>query len=143
MSLGRQCKISIDHSISTHSRQCYDDQNYGSAPKNAARSYGDRAFTAMMMAKVYCVQMVSFGMAFWVDDYTNKLLNTSRLIRSRSSATTSCFKTSTWFGTETRWNTSMMRMYVVMGNGFESSAGGQLSLIRACFQIDEVTKPRL
>ncbi|CAB9514754.1 Nucleotide-diphospho-sugar transferase [Seminavis robusta] len=38
----------------------YDKTNYASAPKNAARSYGDRAFTAMMMAKVYCVQMVAF-----------------------------------------------------------------------------------
>lgn len=28
------------------------NQNYGYAPKTAARSYGDRAFTAMMMAKV-------------------------------------------------------------------------------------------
>jgi len=37
-----------------------ESKNYGSAPKTAARSYGDRAFTAMMMAKVYCVQMISF-----------------------------------------------------------------------------------
>lgn len=37
----------------------FDKTNYGAAPKQAARSYGDRAFTAMMMAKVYCVQMTA------------------------------------------------------------------------------------
>lgn len=37
----------------------FDKTNYGSAPKRAARAYGDKTFAAMMMAKIYCVQMVS------------------------------------------------------------------------------------
>ncbi|CAB9514757.1 Nucleotide-diphospho-sugar transferase [Seminavis robusta] len=37
----------------------YDVTNYGKSPKGAARTYGDGAFTAMMFAKVYCVQMVA------------------------------------------------------------------------------------
>lgn len=32
-------------------------QNYGSIPKKAAGRYADKTFTAIMMAKVYCVQM--------------------------------------------------------------------------------------
>ena len=32
-------------------------QNYGHIPKKAAGRYADRTFTAVMMAKVYCVQM--------------------------------------------------------------------------------------
>jgi hypothetical protein len=34
-------------------------QNFGDMPQEAAGEYGDRKFTAMMMAKVMCVQMVS------------------------------------------------------------------------------------
>lgn len=34
-------------------------QNFGFMPKEAAGSYGDRKFTAMMMAKIFCVHMVS------------------------------------------------------------------------------------
>jgi hypothetical protein len=34
-------------------------QNFGAMPEEAAGHYGDRKFTAMMMAKVICVQMVS------------------------------------------------------------------------------------
>jgi len=37
----------------------YDEWNYGDIPSEAARAYGDKKFTAMMMAKVMCVQMVS------------------------------------------------------------------------------------
>jgi hypothetical protein len=36
-----------------------DFQNFGEMPAEAAKSYGDKKFTAMMMAKVICVQMVS------------------------------------------------------------------------------------
>ncbi|CAB9497746.1 Nucleotide-diphospho-sugar transferase [Seminavis robusta] len=35
----------------------YDETNYGHIPKKAAGRYADRTFTAVMMAKVYCVQM--------------------------------------------------------------------------------------
>ena len=34
-------------------------QNFGNMPSEAARVYGDRRFVAMMLAKVFCVQMVS------------------------------------------------------------------------------------
>lgn len=37
----------------------YDKRNFDSIPSEAAARYGDRKFTAMMMAKVMCVQMVS------------------------------------------------------------------------------------
>eukprot|EP00429_Kryptoperidinium_foliaceum_P006766 CAMPEP_0176021354 /NCGR_PEP_ID=MMETSP0120_2-20121206/10367_1 /TAXON_ID=160619 /ORGANISM="Kryptoperidinium foliaceum, Strain CCMP 1326" /LENGTH=501 /DNA_ID=CAMNT_0017354467 /DNA_START=53 /DNA_END=1555 /DNA_ORIENTATION=+ len=37
----------------------YDERNFGSMPQEAAGSYGDRKFTAMMMAKVFCVHMVN------------------------------------------------------------------------------------
>lgn len=37
----------------------YDQRNFGEIPSEAARRYGDRRFTAMMMAKVICVQLVS------------------------------------------------------------------------------------
>jgi len=37
----------------------YDKRNYGDIPSEAAGHYGDKKFTAMMMAKVMCVQMVS------------------------------------------------------------------------------------
>lgn len=37
----------------------YDKWNYGDIPSEAAGRYGDNKFTAMMMAKVMCVQMVS------------------------------------------------------------------------------------
>jgi len=37
----------------------YDKWNYGEIPSDAASRYGDKKFTAMMMAKVMCVQMVS------------------------------------------------------------------------------------
>lgn len=36
----------------------YDERNFGSMPQEAAGQYGDRRFTAMMMAKVFCVHMV-------------------------------------------------------------------------------------
>lgn len=37
----------------------YDQRNFGNIPTGAARRYGDARFTAMMMAKVICVQLVS------------------------------------------------------------------------------------
>jgi len=37
----------------------YDEPNFGAMPKEEAGSYGDRKFTAMMMAKIFCVHMVS------------------------------------------------------------------------------------
>jgi len=37
----------------------YDDINFSSMPSDAAQGYGDRRFVAMMMAKVFCVQLVS------------------------------------------------------------------------------------
>jgi hypothetical protein len=37
----------------------YDETNYGSMPKEAAGRYADNTFTSMMLAKVYCVQMIS------------------------------------------------------------------------------------
>jgi len=37
----------------------YDEINFGDMPKEAARAYLDRNFGAMMMAKVFCVQMLS------------------------------------------------------------------------------------
>eukprot|EP00934_Nitzschia_sp_Nitz4_P002166 Nitzschia sp. Nitz4//scaffold111_size72815//50782//52795//NITZ4_005796-RA/size72815-augustus-gene-0.15-mRNA-1//1//CDS//3329533198//2166//frame0 len=36
----------------------YSEAIFGRMPKGAARGYGDRTFTKMMMAKVYCVHMV-------------------------------------------------------------------------------------
>lgn len=37
----------------------FDKTNYGKSPVKAAGRYGDATFTAMMMAKIYCVQMVT------------------------------------------------------------------------------------
>lgn len=37
----------------------FDEPNFGNMPKQAAKQYGDRFFTSMMLAKVYCVHMVS------------------------------------------------------------------------------------
>jgi hypothetical protein len=37
----------------------YDETNFGSMPKEAAKGYADKVFTNMMLAKVYCVQMIS------------------------------------------------------------------------------------
>lgn len=37
----------------------YDETNFGSMPKKAAGRYADKTFTSMMLAKVYCVQMIS------------------------------------------------------------------------------------
>jgi hypothetical protein len=37
----------------------YDKTNYGPMPKEAARRYADKTFMNMMMAKVFCVQMIS------------------------------------------------------------------------------------
>jgi len=37
----------------------YDKRNFGDIPSEAAGRYGDKKFTAMMMAKVMCVQLVS------------------------------------------------------------------------------------
>jgi hypothetical protein len=37
----------------------FDETNYGAMPKNAARRYADNTFMQMMMAKVFCVQMIS------------------------------------------------------------------------------------
>jgi len=37
----------------------YDEQNFGSIPSEAAKRYGDQKFMGMMLAKLYCVQMVS------------------------------------------------------------------------------------
>lgn len=37
----------------------FDERNFGEMPAEAAGRYGDKKFTAMMMAKVICVQMVS------------------------------------------------------------------------------------
>jgi hypothetical protein len=37
----------------------YDETNYGAMPKSAARRYADNTFMQMMMAKVFCVQMIS------------------------------------------------------------------------------------
>lgn len=36
----------------------YDANIFGDLPEQAARGYGDRTFSKMMMAKVYCVQLV-------------------------------------------------------------------------------------
>mmetsp|Transcript_60629 Transcript_60629/g.148740 ORF Transcript_60629/g.148740 Transcript_60629/m.148740 type:complete len:605 (+) Transcript_60629:148-1962(+) len=36
----------------------YEESIFGGMPETAARSYGDRTFTKMMMAKVYCVHLV-------------------------------------------------------------------------------------
>lgn len=36
----------------------YEESIFGSMPETAARTYGDRTFTKMMMAKVYCVHLV-------------------------------------------------------------------------------------
>ena len=44
-------------------------QNFGDIPEKAAKRYGDARFTAMMMAKVICVQMVSMlGFDFLFQD---------------------------------------------------------------------------
>jgi len=40
-------------------RAFYDETNFGSMPKGAARAYADKTFMSMMMAKVFCVQMIS------------------------------------------------------------------------------------
>eukprot|EP00546_Thalassionema_frauenfeldii_P019774 CAMPEP_0178903354 /NCGR_PEP_ID=MMETSP0786-20121207/5111_1 /TAXON_ID=186022 /ORGANISM="Thalassionema frauenfeldii, Strain CCMP 1798" /LENGTH=517 /DNA_ID=CAMNT_0020574717 /DNA_START=125 /DNA_END=1675 /DNA_ORIENTATION=- len=37
----------------------YDEVNFDKMPMEAARSYGDRRFTGMMMAKVFCVHMLT------------------------------------------------------------------------------------
>jgi hypothetical protein len=37
----------------------FDETNYGAMPKGAARRYADNTFMQMMMAKVFCVQMIS------------------------------------------------------------------------------------
>mmetsp|Transcript_31660 Transcript_31660/g.46709 ORF Transcript_31660/g.46709 Transcript_31660/m.46709 type:complete len:570 (-) Transcript_31660:53-1762(-) len=37
----------------------YDEINFESMPSDAAKGYGDRRFVAMMLAKVFCVQLVS------------------------------------------------------------------------------------
>ncbi|CAB9496552.1 Nucleotide-diphospho-sugar transferase [Seminavis robusta] len=37
----------------------YDERNFGEITSEAAKEYGDRHFTAMMMAKVICVQLIS------------------------------------------------------------------------------------
>jgi len=37
----------------------YDEINFSSMPSDAAKGYGDRRFVAMMLAKVFCVQLVS------------------------------------------------------------------------------------
>eukprot|EP00557_Chaetoceros_sp_GSL56_P007231 CAMPEP_0176488264 /NCGR_PEP_ID=MMETSP0200_2-20121128/6610_1 /TAXON_ID=947934 /ORGANISM="Chaetoceros sp., Strain GSL56" /LENGTH=537 /DNA_ID=CAMNT_0017885223 /DNA_START=206 /DNA_END=1816 /DNA_ORIENTATION=- len=38
----------------------YDEKNFGKLPKGEAKHYGDRAFVAMMFAKVVCVQMINY-----------------------------------------------------------------------------------
>jgi len=38
----------------------HDKKNFGELPTGGARRYGDKAFVAMMFAKVVCVQMVNF-----------------------------------------------------------------------------------
>jgi hypothetical protein len=38
----------------------HDEMNFGALPKGEAKHYGDRAFVAMMFAKVVCVQMINF-----------------------------------------------------------------------------------
>mmetsp|Transcript_6501 Transcript_6501/g.9290 ORF Transcript_6501/g.9290 Transcript_6501/m.9290 type:complete len:591 (+) Transcript_6501:101-1873(+) len=38
----------------------YDEKNFGRLPSGEARAYGDRTFTAMMFAKVVCVQIINF-----------------------------------------------------------------------------------
>lgn len=46
-----------------------DGQNFGDLPLEAAKRYGDRYFTAMMLAKVVCVQLVSMlGYSFLFQD---------------------------------------------------------------------------
>jgi hypothetical protein len=37
----------------------YDETNFGRMPKSAARAYADKTFAQIMLAKVYCVQMIS------------------------------------------------------------------------------------
>lgn len=37
----------------------FDERNFGSMPKKAAKTYGDGAFTNMMLSKVICVHMAS------------------------------------------------------------------------------------
>jgi hypothetical protein len=37
----------------------HDERNFGRLPKGEARHYADRTFTAMMFAKVVCVQMIN------------------------------------------------------------------------------------
>jgi len=47
----------------------YDEINFSSMPSDAARGYGDRRFVAMMLAKVFCVQLVSMlGYSFLFQD---------------------------------------------------------------------------
>mmetsp|Transcript_6912 Transcript_6912/g.13031 ORF Transcript_6912/g.13031 Transcript_6912/m.13031 type:complete len:616 (+) Transcript_6912:258-2105(+) len=38
----------------------YDEKNFGDMPEAEAKHYGDKAFVAMMFAKVVCVQMINF-----------------------------------------------------------------------------------
>jgi len=38
----------------------YDEKNFGRLPSGEARAYGDGTFTAMMFAKVVCVQIINF-----------------------------------------------------------------------------------
>jgi len=37
----------------------YDEETFGAMPKEAARQYADPKFTKMMMAKIYCVQLLA------------------------------------------------------------------------------------
>ncbi|KAL7580223.1 hypothetical protein ACA910_012967 [Epithemia clementina (nom. ined.)] len=37
----------------------YDERNFGHIPSEAAKRYGDNRFTAMMVAKIVCVQLIS------------------------------------------------------------------------------------
>lgn len=47
----------------------HDTRNFGDLPLEAAHRYGDRYFTAMMLAKVVCVQLVaSLGYSFLFQD---------------------------------------------------------------------------
>uniref|UniRef100_A0A7S4AKP5 Nucleotide-diphospho-sugar transferase domain-containing protein n=1 Tax=Pseudo-nitzschia australis TaxID=44445 RepID=A0A7S4AKP5_9STRA len=47
-------KLSQDLGISVF----YDEAIFGKMPERAARAYGDRTFSQMMMAKVYCVHLI-------------------------------------------------------------------------------------
>jgi hypothetical protein len=47
----------------------FDKHNFGDMPSEAAQRYGDKYFSAMMMAKVLCVQLVSYlGYSFLFQD---------------------------------------------------------------------------